>query len=237
MTEILKANFPQNPALSEAAIALHLCIELYHSLVSTSVPENFDPSINIEKRFLDVRKAIMQTMDRYVLVCLTARLKAWPPVLLACSMWVIGYIYLADTVAALPWLIQSQGWKDVKNIVIDLRKGLYTIARDLLSALAKGVKMLDMECWVYEDDPKTGEQGTRRNGQGMRLMDEDNSAFDAMAELVEWRNKFLNLLNGDIWLSTNPFEVDLLPIMSLATLFNVSENPSRSSSGSPVHTS
>ena len=147
-------------------------------------------------------------------------------------MLIMAYVVLADAVISLPPQYRDKVWYNIQAVVMELRQHLYPTAQDLLSALGKGSKLLNMKCWdfveVLGEEPSTSRQGTKatpkreRNAEGMRMMDEDISTFDGLRELQLWHEKYGPLMKGDVWFTNLPYTVDVLPIASMERMFDFS---------------
>ena len=176
-----------------------------------------------------IRIATINFMDAFLQTCLTGRLGAWVPSFLGCSLGVLGSVFLADIIAALPRNVSAMAWSSIQHHIVDLRLHLYGMARELLSALAKGADFFDMKCWDYcaqADSPSSYHSDLSstlpviiRNSEGMKIVDEDPITYDCMANLARWRENYWNFLQGDLWMTTTPLDTDLLIVMSLARMF------------------
>lgn len=216
--------------LTRAITALHNVLELYHNVISTkeTSPTSL-PHDQVIEQFVAIRIATINFMDSFLQTCLTGRLSAWIPSFLGCSLGVLGSVFLADIIAALPRNASAMAWSSIQHHVVDLRLHLYGMARELLSALAKGADFFDMKCWDYcagVDSPGSYHSDVSpilpsiiRNSEGMRIVDEDHVAYDCMAHLARWRENYWNFLQGDLWMTTTPLDTDLLIVMSLARMF------------------
>ena len=224
----------QSKALGNAARSLSSICDLYRLLVATDDPLILESSAEISNLLTQNRKLLLAALSSFLNSCLTGRLKDWFPTFLAACITTIAYVVLSDTIIAVPPHFRDKVWYNIQNTIIELRQNLYPTAQDLLSALAKGSKLLQMACWkevevpAEEDRPSTSDQGARResrnerNREGMRMMDEDESVFDGMRQLQEWYAKFSPLMRGDTWFAYAPYTVDLLPIAILERMFDFS---------------
>ena len=206
--------------------------DLYRLLVSTDDPLLLTSSTEIGNLLTQNRKLLITALSTFLNSCLTGRLKDWLPTFLASCIITLTYVVLSDAVIAVPPQFREKVWYNIQATVVDLRQHLYPTAQDLLSALAKGSKLLQMECWkvveVPEEEASTSRQGKRkavkeeRNKEGMRMMDEDEATFDGLRALQLWFEKYSPLMRGDVWFGHAPYTVDVLPIAVLERMFDFS---------------
>jgi hypothetical protein len=177
--------------------------------------------------FTQNRKALLTTLSNFLHSCLTGRLKDWLPTFVSSLVIVFSYILLTDAADAVPPPFRDKVWQSIKGIILELRGRLYPMAQDLLSALSKGSKLLNMQCWNMVDittdaERAAGERRLERNREGMRMMDEDVATFDGLRALQEWHETFGPLMRGDLWYANAPGSVDILIIASWERMFDFS---------------
>ena len=178
------------------------------------------------------RKLLIAALSTFLNSCLTGRLRDWFPTFVAACMLILAYVVLADAIIAIPPQFRDKVWYNIQAVVIELRQHLYPTAQDLLSALGKGSKLLNMKCWgfveVQGETPSSAQQGAKaapkqeRNTEGMRMMDEDAGTFDGLRALQLWHEKYGPLMKDDVWFANAPYTVDVLPIASMERMFDFS---------------
>lgn len=188
-------------------------------------------SAEISNLISQTRKLLIASLGAFLTSCLTGRLRDWLPTFLGTCMIVFGYVTLGDAVIAVPPQYRDKVWYDIQAVVVELRQNLYPTAQDLLSALAKSSKLLNMGCWdlieVKDNEPSSSRQNSQtprreRNPEGMRMMDDDVAAFDGLRELQLWHEKYGPLMKDDVWFANAPYTVDILPIAVLERMFDFS---------------
>ena len=178
------------------------------------------------------RKLLIAALSAFLNSCLTGRLRDWFPTFMAACMLIIAYVVLADAIIAIPSQFRDKVWYNIQAVIIELRQQLYPTAQDLLSALGKGSKLLNMKCWefvdIQSDETSTSQPGTQmvpkreRNTEGMRMMDDDTATFDGLRALQLWHEKYGPLMKDDVWFANAPYTVDVLPIASMERMFDFS---------------
>ena len=201
-------------------------------IVATDDPLNLTSPAEICNILSQSRKNLIASLSTFLNSCLTGRLKDWFPTFIAACVTILAYVLLGDAIVALPVQHRDRVWYDINAIVQELRQQLYPTVQDLLSALGKGSKLLNMRCWEFVDtpdeEPSTSTQGSKgattreRNPEGMRMMDDDIPTFDGLRELQLWYETYGPMMGGGVWFSNPPYTVDILPIAAMERLFDFS---------------
>lgn len=175
--------------------------------------------------FTHNRKTLLTTLSSFLNSCLTGRMKDWLPTFLSANFIVFTFVMLSDAAVMVPQEFRDKLWPSISSIIMDFRGILYPMAQDLLSALGKGSKLLHMQCWsmveTASEDPSK-ESTWERNREGMKILDGDVAIFDGLRALQSWLERFGPLMRGDVWYSTVPYTMDLLPICSWERMFDFS---------------
>lgn len=192
----------EDPLLDSAQRVLSATCDWYHAVIRTETPTPPSETVATVTR---LRNALFRSWRLFLNVCLGGRRTDWLRAFLSGCLYICMILLLVDGVVAVPESLREMVWPDAHGLADDMRFRLYGMLIDVLNILAKGAKPLTLDCWHRSESITTTtspsgstitETKVERDPAGMKMVDNNEAAFDGFCALREWTAKYGTLLRG-----------------------------------------
>lgn len=212
----------KNVLVDAACGHLMATCSFYHAFIATDA---WFPDPDFAQIMKDFRSHSSVLWKTYLRMALSGRRSDWFPLFLASILTLLSVVICTDAENAMPESLRNEIWDDLPGSIMGLRAGIYIVSLNLLHILTKGVKPWKLPVWkIDEIEQPDGTILFKRNEEGMRLLNNDEAAFDCVVAFRKWLDKYEDVIihDGKIWFNVKPFtKQELRPIGVLSRMLDL----------------
>ncbi|RFU36124.1 hypothetical protein B7463_g248, partial [Scytalidium lignicola] len=182
----------------------------YHAFITT---DTWFPDPDFAQILKDFRAHSNVLWKTYLRSALSGRRTDWFPLFLSSILTLFSVVICTDAANAMPISLRDELWDDLTGSIMGLRSGIYIVSLNLLHILTKGIKPWKLPVWTIEEiEQPDGTFILKRNEEGMKLLNQDEAAFDCVMAFRKWLDKYEEAIihDGKIWFSVKPFTKETL---------------------------